>query len=154
MKTLIHLILIFFIGILVTSDAAAQERYSWRDTLDAIRQVETGGLPNDGIGARGDGGAALGPYQIHRVYHIDAAERDSTLSNYQSCLTSKAYSERVMRAYMNRYARAEMRRLLAGEGTIGDVEKVARIHNGGPRGHTKKATKGYWSKVRKLLPCS
>lgn len=151
MKSIIHLFLLFVIMMIVTSDAAAQERYSWRQTLDAIRQVETGGTPNDGIGARGDGGAAIGPYQIHRVYHIDAAERDRTLTDYQSCLSSKSYSERVMKAYMKRYASAELRRLEAGQGTRGDVEKIARIHNGGPRGHKKRATDGYWAKVARHL---
>ena len=148
---LIHLLLLFMIAMIITSDAAAEERYSWRDALDAIRQVETGGEPNDGVGARGDGGAAIGPYQIHRIYHTDAAERDKTLTKYESCLSSKSYSEKVMRAYMNRYARAELRRLQAGQGTRADVEKVARIHNGGPRGHKKKATDKYWEKVSRHL---
>ena len=151
MKTLLHLIAIFTLLMIITSDAAAEERYSWRDTLNAIRQVETGGEPNDGVGARGDGGSAIGPYQIHRIYHTDAAERDKTLTNYQSCLSSKSYSERVMKAYMNRYARAELRRLQAGQGTRADVEKIARIHNGGPRGHKKRATDGYWAKVARHL---
>jgi len=123
--------------------------YGWRGTLDAIRVVETGGLPREGVGAKGDGGNALGPYQIWKIYHTDAAERDKTLTSYQSCLTSKAYSERVVRAYMNRYARAALRRLEAGAGTLADVETVARIHNGGPRGATKKATLVYWRKVKK-----
>jgi len=123
--------------------------YGWRDTLDAIRITETGGLPDDGEGAVGDGGNALGPYQIWTPYHTDAAERDKTLTSYQSCLNSKAYSERVVRAYMNRYARAALRRLEAGAGTLADVETVARIHNGGPRGATKKATLPYWRKVKK-----
>jgi hypothetical protein len=32
-----------------------------------------------------------------------------------------------------------------------DWETLARIHNGGPKGHTKKATLGYWSKVQKEM---
>ena len=51
---------------------AGEKNYSWRETLDAIRVVETGGCPNDGIGAIGDGGNALGPYQIWKPYWIDA----------------------------------------------------------------------------------
>ena len=125
--------------------------YGWRGTLDAIRVVETGGLPHEGVGAKGDGGNALGPYQIWKIYHTDAAERDKTLRCYRSCLTSKAYSERVVRAYMNRYARAALRRLEAGAGTLADVETVARIHNGGPRGATKKSTLPYWRKVERQL---
>ena len=122
--------------------------YTWREALDAIREVETGGEPNGGIGAKGDNGNALGPYQIWPAYHQDAAERDKTLTSYRSCLGSKSYSERVVRAYMHRYSRAALLRLERGAGTLADVERVARVHNGGPRGHRKKATAGYWRKVR------
>ena len=129
----------------------AQALYAWSDALAAIRQVETGGEPNGGVGAVGDNGAALGPLQIHLAYHFDAAERDSSLRNYKDCLTSLDYSERVVKAYMGRYAKPEAKRLLAGTATLADVEKVARIHNGGPKGHRKKATAKYWRKVRGKL---
>ena len=99
----------------------------------------------------GDNGNALGPFQIHRGYHTDAAERDSTLNDYQSCLDSLDYSERVVKAYWGRYARAAAGRLSRGKGTLADVERVARIHNGGPKGHKKKATEKYWRKVLKAL---
>ena len=130
---------------------APPQTYAWRQTLDAIRQVETGGLPNEGVGARGDGGRAAGPYQIHRIYHTDATSRDRALTDYGKCLTSKQYSERVVRAYMDRYARSALGRLEAGAGTLVDVERIARIHNGGPRGHQKKATLKYWAKVKTNL---
>ena len=138
---------------LCTADASAQQAatYSFRDALDAIRLVETGGQPNDGVGSRGDNGNALGPYQIWKAYHTDAAERDSSLTDYKKCLTSKDYSERVVRAYMRRYARAEMQRLEAGTATLADVEKIARRHIGGPRGDRKTATLAYWKKVRANL---
>jgi len=147
-------ILTLIIAILTFSQPceAEPQTYTWRQALDAIRQVETGGRPNEGIGCRGDDGFALGPYQIWSAYHIDAAERDKTLTNYQRCLTSKEYSERVVSAYMGRYARAERDRLKKGKGTLADVQKVARIHNGGPRGHKKKATEHYWRKVLRHLP--
>lgn len=125
--------------------------YTMAEALAAIRQVETGGEPDGGIGAVGDNGAAVGPLQIHLAYHFDAAERDSSLKNYKDCLTSLDYSERVVRAYMGRYAKAEAKRLRSGLGTLADVEKVARIHNGGPKGHRKKATVGYWRKVEAQL---
>jgi hypothetical protein len=31
------------------------------------------------------------------------------------------------------------------------AEDLARIHNGGPKGHTKKATLKYWDKVKKEM---
>ena len=143
------MIRIAIVALLLASPAAAQ--YTWRSTLDAIRQVETGGCPNGGIGAKGDRGNALGPYQIWKIYHTDAAERDKTLTDYRRCLTSRSYSERVVRAYMLRYARAATLRLTQGTATMADVERVARIHNGGPRGHKKKATLAYWTKVRRAI---
>lgn len=139
------------IATLLLCAPVAAQGYSWHQTLDAIRQVETGGCPNEGRGARGDNGNALGPYQIWRIYHTDAAERDRALTDYQRCLNDKAYSERVVRAYMLRYCREQVDRLDAGKGTLADIERVARVHNGGPRGHTKKATAAYWAKVRRAL---
>ena len=139
--------LLALVVVTMPSKADDSKTYTWRQALDAIRQVETGGEPNEGIGAIGDGGGAAGPYQIHRAYHTDAKERDKSLSLYSKCLVSKEYSERVMAAYMGRYARAERDRLQAGKGTLADLEKIARIHNGGPRGHQKRATWGYWRKV-------
>ena len=129
---------------------AASSQHSWRTTLDAIKQVETGS--GSGIGVKGDGGRAAGPLQIHRIYHTDAAERDRTLTSYQRCLTDRAYSERVVRSYMRRYAPAAAARLKAGTATLADVERVSRIHNGGPRGHRKNATQKYWQKVQRKLP--
>jgi len=125
---------------------ANTKTYSNRDILDALRQVETGGCPNEGIGAKGDNGNAIGPYQIWRIYHTD-----SGLPTYDKCLTSKSYSERVISAYMMRYASGEWSRALSGKATRADCLKIARIHNGGPRGHRKNATKKYANKVDKLL---
>ena len=60
-------------AVLLIAAALPSQGYTWTDTLQAIRQVETGGQPNEGRGAVGDGGRALGPLQIHRVYHVDPA---------------------------------------------------------------------------------
>jgi hypothetical protein len=52
--------------------------------------------------AVGDGGRAIGPYQIHKVAWIDAAQYDQSLKDsghgYKNCMGqgSKEYSERVM----------------------------------------------------------
>ena len=135
----------------VDTTAAPDRLYTWGEALAAIRLVETGGTANEGRGAIGDGGRAIGPFQIHRVYHIDAAERDRTLVEYSDCLYGSAYSKRVVESYMTRYARAETERLLEGRGTLADVERIARIHNGGPRGDRKSSTVRYWRKVRQEL---
>ena len=108
--------------------------------LDAIRHVESGGL--DPV-PDGDGGRAIGPYQIHRAYWTDAHAFDPTLGgSYQDC-RKRHYAERVVAAYMRRYARAAW--------AAGDAQTIARIHNGGPRGHKKNATKGYWRRVQARL---
>ena len=132
---------------------ALQETFTWRETLDAIRVVETGGEPDEGRGAIGDDGNALGSYQIWQPYWTDAVEREPALAKggYRRVLKDKAHSERIVRAYMARYNRDALRRLEAGRGTLADVLRTARIHNGGPKGYRKEATLKYADKVRKEI---
>ena len=108
-----------------------------RAILDAIRTVETGGERNPDA-AIGDGGKALGAYQIHRAYWIDATEKDPALRalGYES-VTDRAVAERVVIAYLTRYA------------PNWKLDTVARIHNGGPKGHLRNSTKAYAAKVAK-----
>ena len=104
--------------------------------LAAIATVESGNDSN----AVGDGGKAIGVYQIHKVYWQDAVEFDKTLGgSYQDCYDPD-YARRVVLAYLKRYAPAGATQ-----------ETLARIHNGGPRGYLKKATLKYWAKVQKEL---
>ena len=109
--------------------------------LDAIEAVETGGHA-DPTNAIGDGGKALGPMQIHRVYWLDAVEHDRSLvangETYDS-VRDRAYARRVVMAYWSRYAKSW------------DSQTLARVHNGGPKGATKRATLGYWAKVKAKL---
>ena len=83
----------------------------------------------------GDQGRALGPLQIHRGYH-----QDSRVAGDYSRLADLEYSKRVATAYLKRYAPTAWE--------AGDVETLARVHNGGPRGHLKPATKGYGVRVK------
>jgi hypothetical protein len=85
----------------------------------------------------GDGGKALGPLQIHRAYHAD-----SRVAGDYSRVADLDYSKRVATAYLKRYAPAAWK--------AGDVETLARVHNGGPKGHLKPATKGYGVRVKAL----
>jgi len=107
------------------------------DLLDAIRFVESGDRE---IVPDGDGGKAIGPYQIWRVYWLDACEYDPSLKTrgYEAC-REEAYARRVVIAYMSRYGRGK------------SAEGLARIHNGGPKGHRKSATVEYWAKVRREM---
>ena len=129
--------------LVLSSVSAFAQRPIDKDTrvfLDAIRRVETGGLPNAGNGAVGDKGASIGPYQIQRAYHTDARMK---AGRYEDCSTDATYSEQTMLAYFARYAPKALESK--------DWETLARVHNGGPKGHTKKATLGYWVKVQKEM---
>lgn len=108
------------------------------DLVSAIHQVETSGRLGP---IRGDGGAALGPLQIHRACWVDARMPDGS---YEDC-ANLAYAKRVFARYMERYA--TQRRL----GRPVTDQDRARIWNGGPNGYKKRATLGYWNKVRKEL---
>ena len=134
--------------LILTTITCLPATYTWRQTLDAIRQVETGGSPDEGRGATGDRGRAIGPYQIWNIYWQDAAVPGR---RYSECLNDKELSEQVVSRYMERYARSSLRRLQAGVGTLSDVERVARIHNGGPAGDRKQSTLRYSRKVRSIL---
>lgn len=106
------------------------------DLLDAIRQVES----NGDDAAVGDGGKAIGAYQIWYGYWQDAYEFDKSLGgSYRDCYNPE-YARRVVIAYMTRYAPKNA-----------TAQDLARIHNGGPKGHIKKATLKYWDKVKKEM---
>lgn len=104
--------------------------------MDALLKVESNG--NDS--AVGDNGKAIGGYQIWEVYWRDAVEYDPSIGGKYSDCKTRAYAERVVVAYINRYAP---------EGA--NYETLVRIHNGGPKGHKKTDTIKYWNKVKKVL---
>jgi hypothetical protein len=106
--------------------------------LDAIRQVESSNDPNV---PDGDGGKAIGQYQIWKAYWLDACEFDPSLKagKYEDCRTDERYARRVVIAYLSRYGKGK------------SAKELARIHNGGPRGHRKDATLAYWSKVEDAM---
>eukprot|EP01024_Parvocaulis_polyphysoides_P076415 TRINITY_DN99270_c0_g1_i1.p1 TRINITY_DN99270_c0_g1~~TRINITY_DN99270_c0_g1_i1.p1 ORF type:complete len:128 (-),score=24.88 TRINITY_DN99270_c0_g1_i1:4-387(-) len=114
--------------------------------LDAIRMVETGGVlePENAVG---DDGQSLGPFQIKKEYYQDAIEFEESLveeGDYQN-VRDVVYAEKVVIAYMKRYATFE--RL----GREPSFEDIARIHNGGPNGYNNPHTQPYWEKVLAVL---
>lgn len=137
----------FVLGLLLllvfARSPAEAQRSQWprQQILDAIRQIESGGndSPPDG-----DNGLAIGPYQIHRVYWIDALTQKPAIGGSYADCRKRAYAEKVIDGYMQRYAPLEWAR--------GRAEVIARIHNGGPQGHRSRATLGYWKRVQRLLP--
>lgn len=121
--------LTFLLALCATAHAAPPDSF-WR----ALNLVETSGRTGPIIG---DGGAALGPLQIHRAYH-----QDSRVAGDYSRVAELDYSKRVATAYLKRYASEAWAK--------GDIETLARVHNGGPRGHLKAATKSYGVRVKAL----
>jgi hypothetical protein len=120
---------LLLLALCATAHAAPPDSF-WR----ALHLVETSG----GTGPiLGDGGKALGPLQIHRAYHAD-----SRVAGDYSRVAELDYSKRVATAYLKRHAPEAWAK--------GDVETLARVHNGGPRGHLKAATKGYGVRVKAL----
>jgi len=112
------------------SHAAPPESF-WR----ALHQVETSGRHGAILG---DNGRSLGPLQISRAYWQDAR-----VGGRYEQVTDLAYARRVASAYLKRYAPAAWE--------AGDVNTLARVHNGGPAGARKAATLAYAEKVRRAM---
>ena len=125
-----------FILCLALPLGAAPPDSFWR----ALHAVESGGR----IGAiKGDRGAALGPYQLHKAYWLDSGVKGS----YSQC-SGLAYSRAVVSAYMQRHA--------ARAWASGDCRALAMTHNGGPqalkaKGQKKANLETYWKKIQKHL---
>ena len=115
------------------------KRPNLRPLLDAICWVESRGRAN----AVGDGGRSIGPYQIQRAYWQDAVSHIPAIGGRYEDVRDRRYAEAIILSYWDRYAREALRR--------GDYEVLARVHNGGPRGHRKAATLAYWYRVRRAL---
>lgn len=113
-------------------------RPSLDEILDAIRAVETGGLADGGRDALGDGGRALGPFQIHRAYFADS----KVAGHYEDCRDPQ-FARRVVVAYWQRWCPDAL--------VHRDAQVLARVHNGGPSGARKSATASYWHKVELQL---
>jgi hypothetical protein len=100
--------------------------------IDALVHVESKG----NVHARGDNGRAIGILQIHKEVIDDV---------------NKAYG--VAYKYVDRknpiISREICRKYLVLHGGFGATnETYARIWNGGPNGHRRKSTRGYWIRVK------
>jgi len=122
--------LLALLALASASHAAPPESF-WR----ALHQVETSGRHGAILG---DNGKSLGPLQISRAYHAD-----SRVAGSYEQVTDLAYARRVATAYLKRYAPQAW--------AAGDVETLARVHNGGPAGARKPATLPYAEKVRRAM---
>jgi hypothetical protein len=102
--------------------------------ISALIAVESGGRD----GAIGDQGRALGPLQIHKAVVQDVNRFAGTSYRWEG-MTNRADARRVCDLYLGHYAKGK------------SLQDAARIWNGGPSGHTKSATKVYWTKVQRHL---
>ena len=76
-------------------------RVEHRAFLDALAQVESGGKDD----AVGDNGKAIGRMQIWEIYHADAVQHVRAIGGQYSDCKGKAYAERIVLAYLHRYAK-------------------------------------------------
>jgi hypothetical protein len=120
---------LLLLALAVAAHAAPPDSF-WR----ALHIVETSGRHGPILG---DQGRSLGPLQIMRAYHAD-----SRVPGAYERVADLEYSKRVASAYFKRYAPEAWAK--------GDVEVLARVHNGGPRGASKPATLGYGRRVAAL----
>lgn len=104
--------------------------------LRAIRHVESAG--NDH--AVGDAGRSRGPYQIQRGYWRDGGGESK---RYLLDVWSADACRPVILGYWRRYAPKAL--------AAGDLETLARVHNGGPAGAKNPATADYWLRVKNQL---
>lgn len=122
-----------------TVERLDEVRAELRPFLDALIHVESGG----DNAAKGDNGKAIGCLQIWKIYWTDAVQHAPKLGGaYDDCY-DRTYAERVTVAYLLRYACHAVAEK--------NYEVLARIHNGGPAGASKKATAPYWAKVSKAM---
>lgn len=112
--------------------------------MDAMKLVESGA--GDQSDAVGDGGKAIGPLQIWKVYFQDAIEFNEDLQKYKyEDVKDYKVAKLIVKAYMKRYA--TKKRI----GRKPTDEDMARIHNKGPNGYKKQSSLAYWKKVKKSL---
>ena len=86
------------LGTVASVTVIAVKEYTLDETLAAIRMVESGNDPS----AVGDGGRAIGCYQVWESYWKDAVQFSGLGGNYRDCFKPD-YADRVVREYMKRY---------------------------------------------------
>lgn len=107
--------------------------------VQAEISVESGGRNN----ATGDDGKAIGCLQIHKACWKDSIEFSPSIGGVYSNCFNRAYSVKIMQAYLNRYCRRAVQQ--------NDFETMARTWNGGANGPNNPKTISYWLKVNKIM---
>jgi len=123
--------------ILLLTATAASAQVSNR-LLNAIEQVESHGNST----AIGDQGRALGSMQIWQCVVTDA-NRIAHTSYSHADTFDRTKARAIASIYLNYYGRRI--------GHAPTDQDYARMWNGGPSGHKKTVTLGYWAKIKKEL---
>ena len=122
----------------VHAESSRVPSHTLDEILEAIRATESGGWEDGGRHATGDGGRAIGPFQIHRAHWQDTG----LPGRYEDC-REPSYARREVVAYWERWCPEALERR--------DARTLARVHNGGPDGARKSATLMYWATVQAAL---
>lgn len=101
----------------------------------AIAQVES----ENGVTSRN-------MYQLTRIF-LDDCETLTNSVIKDDVVYDRQAAEQLMFIYWRHYG--ERYEKLTGKKPTYEV--LARIHNGGPRGYEKKATLGYWARIKTAL---
>ncbi len=107
--------------------------------ISALIAIESGGRDH----AVGDGGKALGCLQIREIVIRDVNRIYGTFFEHDHAL-SRENAKVICNLYLRHYGSP---RVLGREPTPADL---ARIWNGGPRGHLKRATEEYGQRAATL----
>lgn len=132
---------------------------SFEDLLDEIEWVESRGDPN----AAGDGGEAIGAYQLTEIYVDDVNRiligwkeqigqqiKEAGGKGLGGWFVPYTYKDRWNRNHSRDMARVYLTYYNPSDAE-NEFEAMARIHNGGPDGWKKESTKEYWEKVESRL---
>mgnify|MGYP002507695985 CR=1 FL=1 len=146
LRTLI-LAILFTSGVVVAAPPRSPTRQSpaaaRTKLLKVLRVKESRGINN----AVGDRGKSKGPLQIQRPYWTEAC-RYAGVGGLRSWTYDKAVwdwqrSQRVVQWYWQKNCPTAYR--------TGNLEVLARTHNGGPNGPRRTATLKYWTSVKLML---
>lgn len=108
-------------------------REQWDDLINAIIEVESQGNPR-ALGKANDRGILqITPILVREVNRL--SDTEYTHDDAWDEEKSKEMFYIIAHHYCPEH----------------DFEKMARIWNGGPQGHRKSCTQGYWDKVQKYL---
>lgn len=132
------LFVVAMLYITMTRSTAETQPAKLNEFFNALGVVESNNN-DDAVGVVGE----IGRYQITEAYWQDATDFDSTLGGSYSDCTDAAYSEKIIEAYMLRYASKAW--------DNDNYYKLARIHNGGWNGVNKGHTKDYAARVMGVM---